>query len=37
MALPVRSRDAAVGVLGDGLLLATTDPDHSRLWLRDTR
>jgi hypothetical protein len=32
--LPVRSQDAAVADLRGRLLLATTDPDGSRLWLR---
>ena len=32
--LPIRSRDVAIGIVGDNLLLATSDADHSRLWLR---
>lgn len=32
--LPVNSREACVGELAGGLVLATTDPTSSRLWLR---
>ncbi|MFI6871591.1 hypothetical protein [Nocardia sp. NPDC050406] len=32
--LPVRSADARIVALPDGLLVATTDDDGSRLWLR---